>query len=206
MFNCSTNCLCPIRFATNGSTSLLNENFYFFNLIEEERIIILACPGLEPTHLSDPLDQRRTLRVEGLADCSTTTQDNFLWKIATKSCTSIETRLGAPVRDFSACFCYFTKWDPNYFEISWDHFEFGLLFTWGINGGTVTWPRRDTKFLCECWKTFHEWALLSNCLMMNLKLQNASCTKKFCLCWVLRSKVAVIVLRDLHVFGLFMNN
>ena len=27
MFNCSTNCLCPIRFATNGSTSLLNENF-----------------------------------------------------------------------------------------------------------------------------------------------------------------------------------
>ena len=27
MFNCSTNCLCPIRIATNGSTSLLNENF-----------------------------------------------------------------------------------------------------------------------------------------------------------------------------------
>ena len=27
MFNCSTNGLCPIRIATNGSTSLLNENF-----------------------------------------------------------------------------------------------------------------------------------------------------------------------------------
>ena len=27
MLNCSTNCLCPIRIATNGSTSLLNENF-----------------------------------------------------------------------------------------------------------------------------------------------------------------------------------
>ena len=34
------------------------------------------------------------------------------------------TRLGALVRDFSACFGYFTKWDRNYFEISWDHFEF----------------------------------------------------------------------------------
>ena len=38
----------------------------------------------------------------------------------------------------------------------------------------ITWPRRDTKFLFECWKTFHEQALLSNCLMVNLKLQNAA--------------------------------
>ena len=22
----------------------------------------------------------------------------------------------------------------------------------------ITWPRRDTKFLFECWKIFHEWA------------------------------------------------
>ena len=29
------------------------------------------------------------------------------------------------------------------------------------------------------------------------------CTKTFCLCWVLRSKIACDVL---HVFGLFMNN
>ena len=27
MFNCSTYCLCPIRIATHGSTSLLNETF-----------------------------------------------------------------------------------------------------------------------------------------------------------------------------------
>ena len=38
----------------------------------------------------------------------------------------------------------------------------------------IKWPRRDTKFLFESWKTFHEWALLSNCFMMNLKLQNAA--------------------------------
>ena len=31
----------------------------FFNLFEEERIIILACPGFEPTHLCDPSDQRK---------------------------------------------------------------------------------------------------------------------------------------------------
>ena len=31
----------------------------FFNFFEEERIIILAFPGFEPTHLCDPSDQRR---------------------------------------------------------------------------------------------------------------------------------------------------
>ena len=31
----------------------------FFNLFEEERIVILAFPGFEPTHLCDPSDQRR---------------------------------------------------------------------------------------------------------------------------------------------------
>ena len=31
----------------------------FFNLLKEERIIILAFPGFEPTHLCDPSDQRR---------------------------------------------------------------------------------------------------------------------------------------------------
>ena len=35
MFNCSTNCLCPIRFATNGSTSLLSENFYLVLKIDK---------------------------------------------------------------------------------------------------------------------------------------------------------------------------
>ena len=31
----------------------------FFNSLEEERIIILAFPGFEPTRLCDPSDQRR---------------------------------------------------------------------------------------------------------------------------------------------------
>ena len=79
--------------------------YLFFNLFDKERIIILSCPEL-----------------------------NRL-KIVMKLCTSIGTRLGAQVRDFSACFGYFTKWDRNYFETSWDHFEFSLLFTRGINGG-----------------------------------------------------------------------
>ena len=57
MFNCSTNCLCPIRFAPNGDTSLLNENFQFSLLIViltvnstreqgSNKIIFTAChPG-----------------------------------------------------------------------------------------------------------------------------------------------------------------
>ena len=31
MLNCSTYCLCPSRIATNGSTSLFNENFLSIN-------------------------------------------------------------------------------------------------------------------------------------------------------------------------------
>ena len=57
------------------------------------------------------------------------------WRTAMKLYISIGTRLGLLVLDFSACFGYFTKWDQNYFEISWDHFQFSLLFTRGINGG-----------------------------------------------------------------------
>ena len=34
----------------------------FFNLLEEERTIILACLGLELTHLCSLSDQRRLLR------------------------------------------------------------------------------------------------------------------------------------------------
>ena len=33
--------------------------YLFFNFFEEERIIILASPGFEPTHLCDPSGQRR---------------------------------------------------------------------------------------------------------------------------------------------------
>ena len=31
-----------------------------------------------------------------------------------------------------------------------------LILIWDIED--ITWPRRGTKFLFECWKTFHEWA------------------------------------------------
>ena len=75
-------------------------------------------------------------------------------------------------------------------------------------GRLVASLSRGTKFLFECWKTFHEWALLSNCFVMNLKLQNAA-KKTFCLCWVLRSKIAlmrcVTFSNVLHDFGVFMN-
>ena len=45
-------------------------------LLEEERKIVLACPGFEPTHLCDPWDQMRPY-VAGLADCATATQGNL---------------------------------------------------------------------------------------------------------------------------------
>ena len=51
----------------------------FFNFFEEERIIILASPGFEPTHLCDPSDQRG-LQVEGLADCATATQGSWAYE------------------------------------------------------------------------------------------------------------------------------
>ena len=43
------------------------------------------------------------------------------WKKVMKWCTSFGTRLGVQVRDFSACFNYFTKWDRTtswYLEIT----------------------------------------------------------------------------------------
>ena len=39
-------------------------------------MIVLACPGFEPTHLCDPSDQMRPY-VAGLADCATATQGNL---------------------------------------------------------------------------------------------------------------------------------
>ena len=64
---------------------------------------------------------------------------------------------------------------PDYFVISWDHFEFSLLFTLGIKSiEDITWPRRGTKFLFEYWNPFHERAFLFNCFMMSLRLQNAA--------------------------------
>ena len=98
-------------------------DFYnlFFNLFEEERIIILAFPGFEPTHLCDPLDQRRTWGISRLRYCDP--RQFGKWKIAMKLCTSFGTRF----RDFSACFGYFTKWNrTTSCMMSWDHFEFSL--------------------------------------------------------------------------------
>ena len=37
MFNCSTNCLCPIQIATNGSTSLLNQGPVARSLVSANR-------------------------------------------------------------------------------------------------------------------------------------------------------------------------
>ena len=67
------------------------------------------------------------------------------------------------------------------------------------------------KFLFECWKTLtsERSFLVSNCFMMNLKLQKCS-IKTFSLCWVLRSKTAVMhcvtFSNVLYVFRSFMNN
>ena len=80
-------------------------------------------------------------RKKGLLFCLARSLNRL--EIAMKLCTSIGTRLGAQVRDFSACFGYFTKWDRNYFEISWDHFEFSLLFARGINGGYFVAAQRN---------------------------------------------------------------
>ena len=45
-----------------------------FNLFEEEKIIILAYPGFELTHVCGPSDQ---VTLEGLVDCSTATQGSL---------------------------------------------------------------------------------------------------------------------------------
>ena len=119
-----------------------------------------------------------------------------------KLCTSIGTRLGALVRDFSAYFGYFTKWDRNYlnYEISWDHFEFSLLFTRGINRGYYMVAQR------------HEISLrvLTNISRVSSPFElsydefkvTKCCTKTFCLCWVFRSKIAVMCC----VTSTFLNN
>ena len=52
-----------IRLFDEVRAELIRDHFdffdLFFNFFEEERIIILAFPGFEPTHLCDPSDQRR---------------------------------------------------------------------------------------------------------------------------------------------------
>ena len=111
-----------------------------------------------------------------------------------KLCTSIGTRLGAQVRDFPACFGYFTKWDRNYFEISWHHFEFSILFTRGINGGYFMAAQRHEISLRVLKNISRVSApLISNCLMMNLKLQNAERRRfVFAECYVVKLLLCVV--------------
>ena len=48
--------VCRIGFNSRDQFDFLD---LFFNVLEEERIIILAFPGFEPTHLCDPSVQKR---------------------------------------------------------------------------------------------------------------------------------------------------
>ena len=68
-----------IRLFDEVRAELVRDHFDFFNSFEEERIIILASQGFEPTHLCDPSGQRRLL-VEGLADCATATQGSSAYE------------------------------------------------------------------------------------------------------------------------------
>ena len=75
-----------------------------------------------------------------------------------KLCTSIGTRLGALVRDFWACFGYFTNETgitliTRYLEITLS-LVFYLLEEYMED--ITSWSRRDTKFLFKCRQTFHE--------------------------------------------------
>ena len=169
----------------------------FFNLLEEERSIILAFPGFEPTHLCDPSDQK-SWGISRLHHCDRRLFG--IWKIAMKLYTSFGTRLGAQVRDVSAISNHEMR--PE----SWDHFEFSLKFTRAIN--RITWPRRDNKFFFECWKISRVSAPFE--LFCDEFKFTKCCTKTFCLCWVLRGKIAVMrcvtFSNVLYVFGSFMNN
>ena len=92
-----------------------------------------------------------------------------VWKIVMKWCTSFGTRLGLQVRDFSDCFGYFTKWDLTtswYLEITSRH-EISLRVLKNISRVSPTF------------ELFHDEFKGTKC-----------CTKTFCLCWVLRSKIA----------------
>ena len=61
MFNCSTNCLCPISIATNGSTSLLNENFQFSSQLVCYHYIRSSCHNCCHLLLVIPLVYQQSL-------------------------------------------------------------------------------------------------------------------------------------------------
>ena len=68
--------------------------------------------------------------------------------------------------------------------------------------------QRHKTLTLECWKTSHEWALLSNCFMMNLKLQNAAQRRFVFVDWYVvqfLSCVAWLSRTFSTFFGSFMN-
>ena len=82
-------------------------------------------------------------------------------------------------------FQLFHEMRPDYFVISWDHFE-----TRGINRGYFVAAQRHEISLRELknisrvsppFELFYDEFKVTKC-----------CTKTFCLCWVLRSKIAYI--------------
>ena len=97
---------------------------------------------------------------------------------------------------------------PDYLVISWDHFEFSLLFTRGINRGYYVAAQRheislrvlkNISRVIPPFELFYDEFKVIRC-----------CTKTLCLCWVLRSKIAfmryVTFSNLLYVFGLIRNN
>ena len=151
-----------------------NSLVYFLTFSRKKELLVwLSCMGFEPTHLCDLSDQKR-LQVEGLADCATATQcslgnQKLLLNYALVS-SQDWVRKFVTFRLVPAISRNETGITSRYLGIT-PNLVFNLLEELIED---ITWPRRDTKFLFECWKTFHEWALLSNCFMMNLKLQNAA--------------------------------
>ena len=94
-----------------------------------QRIVILAFPGFEPSDSPVwPVRSEETL--EGLADCVTGDM-----KIAMKLCTSFGDKIGRASSWLFGLLRLFHEMRPDYFVISWDHFEFSLKFTRGINRG-----------------------------------------------------------------------
>ena len=66
-----------------------------------------------------------------------------IWKLVMKWSTSLGTRLGEQVLDFSACFIYFTKWDQTtswYLEIT-----SSLVFNYSRNKQRIFRGRAETR-------------------------------------------------------------
>ena len=81
----------------------------------------LGFPGVWTDSLVWPVRSEETLSwgISRLRYCEP--RKFGMWKIVITWCTSFGTRLGVQVRDFSACFNYFTKWDRTtswYLEIT----------------------------------------------------------------------------------------